>query len=173
MHKITQCPKSSLAAIKYLSIQTGKSKSHSKVKKSPTQRHENKSSHVKAKRKPHGCRYAYKVTTLPPKDLQDFESQQFILAALACCQRSLPPQAETTLKQNITCHPLPVLVMLFVKGSRRDQLSATTKTENSFVNLCQKVPHFKSKLTGYGLYYRMECIKMYKKYIFARSFFRI
>lgn len=41
------------------------------------------------------------------------------------------------------------------------------------MNLWNKVPDFKSKPRGYGLCYRTECSKMYKKYIFAKSFFRI
>lgn len=41
------------------------------------------------------------------------------------------------------------------------------------MNLWNKVPDFKSKPRGDGLCYRTACSKMYKKYIFAKSFFRI
>lgn len=58
---------------------------------------------------------------------------------LACCWRSTLPQADITRKHNITCHPPSVPTTLFIKGSRRDYLPATTETENSFVNFGRKL----------------------------------
>lgn len=57
---------------------------------------------------------------LHQKKPKGYAYMQGHIYALACCWRSTLPQADTTLKHNITCHSPSVPATLFIKGSKRD-----------------------------------------------------